>query len=322
MHTLLLVLSVVLLVPGSLFAFWLLRRFGGWMWHRHLHLLVLAVPLVSLGVNLFSVDHFVGQTCFTSAPRWDILLSLLLTLFMTLIAIAGMARGIFRQLLLHVVVARTARPAGTELSATASRLARVLDITPPRVQLCDQRGPLALTYGIWHPTVVLSPWMTDHLDRAELEAVLAHELAHITRRDALFGWLAQLLRDAFCYLPTSWVAYQHLQHEKELASDDLALRLTHRPLGLASALAKVWQEIVHVPAFAPGSALVGMEANFENRITRLLYPQAQASGIPSIHWQFFSIMIALLGLFVTETIMIAVLLAPMGCGPLASLGLL
>lgn len=323
MHTLLLILSLLLLIPGSLFAFWLLRHVHGWTWHRHLYFLVLAAPLVSLGVNLFSVDHFVGQTCFTTAPRWDILLSLLLALFMGLIAIAGMGLGVFRQLLLHIVVAGTARSAGPELSAIATRLAHTLGIACPRVHLREQSGPLALTYGIRRPTVVLSPWMAEHLDRNELEAVLAHELAHIARRDALFGWLAQLLRDAFCYLPTSWVAYRHLQREKELASDDLALQLTHQPLGLASALAKVWQETVHLPSFSTGPTLIGMEASFENRITRLLYPQQTASTMCSARWQDFgSIVMALLSLCAVETIMIVVLLAPMGCGPLASLGLL
>ena len=236
MHTLLLVLSVGLLVPGSLFAFWLLRRCNGWTWHRHLHVLILSIPLVSLAVNLFTVDHFVGQSCFTTAPRWDTMLSLLLALSMSLIALVGIGLGVFRQLLLHVAVARTVHPAGPEFSATVTRLAHALGIAPPHVQLSGQSGPLAFTYGIRRPAIVLSPWMADHLDQAELEAVLAHELAHIARRDALFGWIAQLLRDAFCYLPTSWVAYRQLQCEKEVACDDLALQLTHRPLGLASAL--------------------------------------------------------------------------------------
>lgn len=318
MHTLLLILSMLLLVPGSVFALWLLRRFKGWTWHRHLHLLVLSVPLVSLGVNLFSVDHFVEQNCFTTAPRWDTTFSLLLALFMGLVAMSGIGLGFVRHLLLHLTVARKGRPAGTDLQHLVTRLAAALKMTSPQVLLYATPSPLAFTYGVTHPTVVLSPWMMEQLDRAELEAVLAHELAHIARRDALCGWVAQLLRDAFCYIPTSWIAYQHLQREKELASDDLALQLTHRPLGLASALAKVWQETAHVPSFSTEPALVSMEENLENRITRLLYPQAHASDVLTARWRSFGcIVLALMGLFVIEAIMIAILLAPMGCGPLA-----
>ena len=58
---------------------------------------------------------------------------------------------------------------------------------------------------------------------------------------SLVIWFATVLRDAFFYLPTSRVAYHQLQHEKELACDDLAVGVTHWPLALASALAKAWQ---------------------------------------------------------------------------------
>jgi Zn-dependent protease with chaperone function len=45
--------------------------------------------------------------------------------------------------------------------------------------------------------------MVHTLDTQELETVLAHELAHHARRDSRITWWALLLRDAFCYLPTS-----------------------------------------------------------------------------------------------------------------------
>lgn len=323
MHTLLMVLSVLLLVPGSVFALWLLRRFGGWTWHRDVQVLLLSVPLLSLIINLFVADHFVGQTCFTSAPRWDRMLSLLLPLSMGLIALAGCGWGMMRQLLLHRVVAHQGHPAGAELDALVTRLATALGIPPPRVLFYTARGPLALTYGILHPTVVLSPWMLEHLDAREREAVLAHELAHIARRDALIGWIAHTLRDAFWYVPTSWAVYRQLQQEKELASDDLALSLTHRPVGLASALAKVWQATVPFSASSPGLALVGMESSIEGRITRLLYPEAQTNGVRETRWlSLGSVLLALVGLVMIEAVMIAGLLSTMGCGPLAPLGLL
>ncbi|GAC1647758.1 MAG: hypothetical protein NVS4B12_15690 [Ktedonobacteraceae bacterium] len=323
MHTFLMVLSVLLLVPGSIFALWLLRHFGGWTWHRDVQVLLLSVPLLSLMIDLFAVDHFVGQACFASAPRWDRLLSLLLPLGMGLIAMAGGGLGMVRQLLLHRVVAHQGHPAGTEMEALVTRLATVLGILPPRVLVYPFRGPLALTYGILHPTVVLSPWMLEHLDTGEREAVLAHELAHIARYDALVGWVAQLLRDTFWYVPTSWAVYQQLQQEKELASDDLALHLMHRPLGLASALAKVWQATVHLPASSTGLALVGMESSIEGRIMRLLYPQTQTNNLLSAWWlSLGSVLLALVGLVMIEAVMIVVILSTMGCGPLAFLGIL
>ena len=58
-------------------------------------------------------------------------------------------------------------------------------------------------------------------------------------------WLATVLRDAFFYLPTSWAAYRQLSHEKELICDDLAIGSTHRPLALASALARFLANVNH-----------------------------------------------------------------------------
>ncbi len=323
MHTLLMVLSVLLLVPGSVFALWLLRRFGGWTWHRDVQVLLLSVPLLSLMIDLFAVDHFVGQACFASAPRWDRLLSLLLPFGMGLIALVGCGLGMVRQLLLLRVVARQGCLAGTEVEALATRLATILGILPPRILVYLIRGPLALTYGILHPTIILSPWMLEHLDGSEREAVLAHEVAHIARHDAQVGWIAHLLHDAFWYVPTSWAVYRQLQHEKELASDDLALSLTHRPIGLASALAKVWQATVPLPTSSTGLALVGMENSIEDRITRLLYPQTRTNDVLEARWlSLGSVLLALVGLVMIEAVMIAILLSTMGCGPLAPLGIL
>ena len=92
--------------------------------------------------------------------------------------------------------------------------------------------------------MLISTWMVDHLDQQELEAVLMHELVHVHRCDYLLNWIALLLRDAFFYLPTSRIAYRQLQHEKELACDDLVVQATKRPLALASALTKVWLHLV------------------------------------------------------------------------------
>ncbi|GHO95812.1 hypothetical protein KSF_058600 [Reticulibacter mediterranei] len=53
-----------------------------------------------------------------------------------------------------------------------------------------------------------------------------HELEHVARRDYLIMFLATVLRDAFFYMPTSWIAYRQLQREKELVCDDLTVGVT------------------------------------------------------------------------------------------------
>jgi hypothetical protein len=162
--------------------------------------------------------------------------------------------------------------------------------------------------------------MLEKLDDRELEAVLAHELAHVARRDYPVVWVATLLRDAFFYLPTSWMAYRQLQREKETACDDLAVGATDRPLSLASALGKVWHQAVSGGALGTAQPLVGVPETIETRIERLLGPRnSVATGARSRSVALAIGGSGLAGLLTVEALSIAAALASMGCGPLGTL---
>jgi hypothetical protein len=134
-------------------------------------------------------------------------------------------------------------------------------------------------------------------------------------------WLATMLRDAFFYLPTSRAAYRQLQQEKELACDDLAVGATHRPLALASALAKVWQHAVEGPRFGSAQSLTGVGESINGRIERLLAtPKPTASRVGSYAAVFRIRIPALVGLLILEAVNVTLILALMGCGPALLLG--
>lgn len=127
--------------------------------------------------------------------------------------------------------------------------------------------------------------------------------------------MATVLRDAFFYLPTSRAAYRLLQHEKEVASDELAVTATNRPLALASALAKVWQQALETPTFDAAQAFIDSGESVEARIERLLdIPQA-ASAHPRHPRLAISVGVqAMAGLLALTAFNVAVVLTPMGCG--------
>lgn len=321
MHALLFLSSVLLVVLGGYLALRALRGLGDWSRRRDLQFLVLAAPVVSLGLGLGGLHHFADRACFLGAPPYDYTLALTLPLGMGLLALGGLGLGLLRLLLMCRVVARRGVPAGSELQALADGLAERLGAARPRLLVCAYRRPQALTSGLRRPTILLSTWMVDHLDRRELESVLAHELGHVARRDYLVVWLATVLRDAFCYFPTSWIAYRQLQQEKEPACDDLAVGATRRPLALASALGKVWQQALGVPALGAAQPFVATGKAIEGRIERLLAAPAPAAGKPRSHLIAFGIgASALAGILVVEAANVALLLAPMGCGPMWALG--
>jgi hypothetical protein len=302
------------------------------------HLFILAAPLVSLGVAAGAAYHFTGQVCWLSAPPWDDGLSLLLPLIMGLVAAGAALLGVTRHVLLHRVLVRAGVVVGGEIQALADAAATSLGTASVRVLVRPYHRPLAFTYGIRQPSLLISTWMLDHLDTHELEAVLAHEIAHVARGDSLFAWVATILRDAFFYLPTSRAAYALVRQDRELASDDLAAGATRRPLALASALARVWAASCTAGSVGSGGswpktsplapALLGTglqresPRGIERRIERLLSPSwasecaggaadRRPSAVATLSWGA----LALGSLLALEAANIMVMLAPLGCGP-------
>lgn len=324
MHLLLGLSSLFFVALGSSLILRVLHRVGPWSQRRDVQVFVLLMPLVSLGLGLGGLHHFAGRPCLSRAPSWDASLGIALPVIMGLIAFAALGLGMVRLALMTRVMARSSVPAGPELQARADALAGRLGVVRCRLLLCAYHRPLALTCGIVRPTVLLSTWMVEHLDRRELEAVLAHELEHVARRDYLVIWLATVLRDAFFYVPTSWAAYRQLQHEKELACDDSAVGMTHRPLALASALTKVWLYAVERPGFArltTAQFLVEVNEAINGRIERLLATPRPTANTVHVPKDSLRLGIgALAALLILEAANIALILAWMGCGPLLLFG--
>ena len=87
------------------------------------------------------------------------------------------------------------------LHATVTRLAAQADAPPPDVAVIDTELPNAFAVGTASSgTVVVSTGLLESLSDAELEAVLAHELAHLKNRDASLMTVAWLLPTITYYL--------------------------------------------------------------------------------------------------------------------------
>lgn len=315
MHSILGFSNVALVILASFLALSLLCRFGHGSERRFVPFVVLAMPLTSLGLGLEEVHHLLDRPCFLGAPTWDQVIGTVLLLGVGVIALGGLGLGMLRLVVLAWVMARKGTLADPALQTLAERLATRRGTRAPRVRLYPYGRPITFTYGLWRPVVFLSTWMIEHLDQQELEAVLAHELEHVARRDFLVMWLATILRDAFCYVPTSWMVHRQLQHEKELACDEWASRLTHRPLALASALAKVWQQTAVGSSFTLVQPLAGGGEALEHRIGRLLEQPVLASSTPRTRAASLAIVTLALLLLVGIAVSGSLILASMGCGP-------
>ncbi|MFC5970704.1 M48 family metallopeptidase [Halomarina salina] len=144
-----------------------------------------------------------------------------------------------------------------ELRETVRSVAQRLDTPVPTVLVAGPDAPPALSTGITPgtTTLVVSTRVLDTLSPTELEAVVAHELAHVANHDStlktllvvphrLFGMLGLaglaytqfLLPLVLPYYVVFCVARGSFERTRERAADRAAARVTGNPAALASAL--------------------------------------------------------------------------------------
>jgi heat shock protein HtpX len=95
-----------------------------------------------------------------------------------------------------------------DLHASVRRLAQQADVPEPDLKVLESDVPNAYTVGLTpdSSTIVVSSGLLETLDEAELHAVIAHELAHITNRDGAVmsvGYLLPAVAFAFAKALTS-----------------------------------------------------------------------------------------------------------------------
>ena len=79
----------------------------------------------------------------------------------------------------------------------------------------------------------------EHLNPRQLDAVLAHELCHVRRRDNLFAAIHMLVEAIFWFHPLVWWIGSRMVEERELACDEEVLRMGHEPTDYVEGILKV-----------------------------------------------------------------------------------
>lgn len=150
-----------------------------------------------------------------------------------------------------------------------------------------------LTFGTIKPVILLPAALIFHLSPAQLEAIIAHELAHVKRNDYLSNLLLSGLEILFFFHPCYWWMSQTVKELRENAADDLALKAGIQPKVLATSLAEVLNFAKQNP---PELALAASKKRNPTllRIKRMLgyqtenYPQTPIISIPMLLTLFLS----------------------------------
>jgi Zn-dependent protease with chaperone function len=173
------------------------------------------------------------------------------------------------------LAARTMVTAVTQLRATGrqalrhAETARLVGVPEPALGavLVEHSQPAAYCVAGRHPTVVLTTGALQALDPGQLDAVLAHERAHLAGRHHRLLAMARIGRQVLPFMPLMRDADAQVARLVELHADDAATR-AHDPGRLAAALVV----LATAAATSPAPALAAAVTDTVQRIHRLLDP--------------------------------------------------
>ncbi|MYM38899.1 M56 family metallopeptidase [Duganella qianjiadongensis] len=131
-----------------------------------------------------------------------------------------------------------------------------------------------ITAGCWRPIILVPASLISGMPPDLLEALLAHELAHIRRHDYLVNLLQSAIEILLFYHPSVWALSRRIRIEREQIADDLAVDMLGQPQKLAQALAQLDQfqfDSTQLAHAAHGG-------NLMSRIQRLVRPHSEPAS--------------------------------------------
>jgi GWxTD domain-containing protein len=145
------------------------------------------------------------------------------------------------------------QPVAIEVQRIFHDLSRRLGVLRP-VSLMNSALVQAPTVIGWlRPAVLLPVGCFTGLSTIQIEAVFAHELAHIRRHDYLVSVFQSIVEAVLFYHPAVWWISKQVRREREDSCDDLAVKISRDPLAYAKALSLLEERRGSLPAVALGA---------------------------------------------------------------------
>lgn len=175
------------------------------------------------------------------------------------------------QILFILLRRRRLHPACADLRGRVAAILQRLGFRG-KISLLQSPGLTApVAFGVLQPSVGLPVDFAAKFTRAEQDAMLAHELAHLAARDPLWYLLADVSSAALWWHPQAWWARRRLHRASELAADEAAAIFPEGPAALAGCLVTLGRQMTQLP----GATWLGVEgggfrSNLAERVQRLL----------------------------------------------------
>jgi bla regulator protein blaR1 len=177
-------------------------------------------------------------------------------------------------------VARLARRVSEETDATVSaafsRLRRRLGVSASVRLMRSAAIEVPAAFGVLKPIVLLPVAALTGLDARQVEALLAHELAHVKRHDYLVNLVQSVTETLLFYHPAVWWVSGRVRVERENACDDLAVAVT----GDARMYARALVGLEELRAGSRRLAVAATGGKLRGRVARL-FPASSSSSMLS-----------------------------------------
>src|SRR6059058_1047076 len=222
------------------------------------------------------------STTSTTSAALRAALPLLTVLLWAAVALGSSLYYVARRLILVGRLADRRAVSDGPLAATLADLQRATGYRR-RVRLTMARtisSPVALGLSeICVPELALS-----ELGAEQQRSMLAHELAHLARRDSVWLAGASLIERFFFFQPLNRLARRELETTAEYLSDEWAMRKTGSAVALAKCLATVAEWIQASPLGVPVAGLAERRSLLVARIARLLDGRLPSSPASRRGW--------------------------------------
>lgn len=161
----------------------------------------------------------------------------------------------------------------THLTRRFYRVARGLGVRGVRF-LESRAVDVPMVVGWLSPIVLIPAAVVLRLSPQELESVVAHELAHVRRRDYLVNLIQTVVETVLFFHPAVWWISKRIREERECCCDDTAVSTC----GDALAYARALTELESLRAGLPRLALGATGGVLLERVRRLVRPEASRSA--------------------------------------------
>ncbi len=287
----------VLLLVGVV---WIITRFAkdvpasvkAWLWWLAALRLVIGLFWAGIELPLLSVDTanelrslkdgILGSVPYLPNAIWIVWLG----------GVAFVLGSILLQAFKLAAIRRRSYEAGATRSGELSReIGARMGLTIRPVVLHSEEITAPMVAGFWRPALILPDDLESSLTDDELRQCIAHEMAHLHRRDLPMAVVPTLMQVAFFFFPPAWLARREWETEREAACDAEAVAVTGADPNSYSSLLMKLVTADYRGAVAPALGATASYHTLKHRIQAMKQFRPSSNRV-----RFSTILLATLGL--------------------------